>query len=218
MSIYLLASSSKSWSAVRGCRTPEKVTAAVATPRLLWGEKRRERMAAGEKSQGRNRGKGAQLRRRLRRQQDGIDKWRLEERKARIMVAVAAAEQAAEEKAVLARAWAEGRVLRKELRRDEQEQLRRDEQEQLRRDEQEKERSRIAGREEKDEEQDVCASGGVVSGEEKQRAWSVQIQQTVDRLHALERLASDEVRSRREKERERKREKEQGGGGRRMSG
>jgi hypothetical protein len=165
-------------------------------------------MAAGEKSQGRNRGKGAQLRRRLRRQQDGIDKWRMEERKARIMVAVAAAEQAAEEKAVLARAWAEGRVLRKELQRDEQEQLRRDEQE--------KERSRIAGREEKDEEQDVCASGGVVSGEEKQRAWSVQIQQTVDRLHALERLASDEVRSRREKERERKREKEQGGRGRRM--
>ena len=51
-------------------------------------------MAAGEKSQGRNRGKGAQLRRRLRRQQDGIDKWRLEERKARIMVAEAAAEQA----------------------------------------------------------------------------------------------------------------------------
>jgi hypothetical protein len=195
---------------VRGCRTPEKVTAAVATPRLLWGEKRRERMAAGEKSQGRNRGKGAQLRRRLRRQQDGIDKWRLEERKARIMVAVAAAEQAAEEKAVLARAWAEGRVLRKELRRDEQEQLRRDEQE--------KERSRIAGREEKDEEQDVCASGGVVSGEEKQRAWSEQIRQTVDRLHALERLVSDEEFSRREKERERKREKEQGGGGRRMSG
>ena len=208
MSNYLLAASSKSWSAVRGCRTPEKVTAAVATPRLLWGEKRRERMAAGERSQGRNRGKGAQLRRRLRRQQDGIDKWRLEEREARIMVAVAAAEQAAEEKAVLARAWAEGRVLRKELRRDEQEQLRRDEQE--------KERSRIAGREEKDEEQDDCASGGVVSGEEKQRAWSVQIQQTVDRLHALERLASDEVRSRREKERERKREKEQGGRGRRM--
>ena len=164
-------------------------------------------MAAGEKSQGRNRGKGAQLRRRLRRQQEGIDKWRLEEREARIMVAVAAAEQAAEEKAVLARAWAEGRVLRKELQWDEQEQLRRDEQE--------KERSRTAGREEKDEEQDVCASGGVVSGEEKQRAWSVQIQQTVDRLHALERLASDEVRSRREKERERKREKEQGGGGRR---
>jgi hypothetical protein len=195
----------------------------VATPRLLWGEKRRERMAAGEKSQGRNRGKGAQLRRRLRRQQEGIDKWRLEEREARIMVAVAAAEQAAEEKAVLARAWAEGRVLRKELRRDEQEQLRRDEQEQLRRDEQEKERSRIEGREEKDEEQDDCASGGVMSGEEKQRAWSVQIQQTIEmrrrldgRLRALERMSADEEFSRREKERERKREKEQGGRGRRM--
>ena len=122
---------------------------------------------------------------------------------------MAAAEQAAEEKAVLARAWAEGRVLRKELQWDEQEQLRRDEQE--------KERSRIAGREEKDEEQD-CASGGVMSGEEKQRAWSEQIRQTVDRLHALERLASDEVFSRREKERERKREKEKGGGVRRMGG
>ena len=181
----------------------------MATPRLLWGEKRRERMAAGERSQGRNRGKGAQLRRRLRRQQDGIDKWRLEERKARIMVAVAAAEQAAEEKAVLARAWAEGRVLRKELRRDEQEQLRRDEQE--------KERSRIAGREEKDEEQDDCASGGVMSGEEKQRAWSVQIQQTIemrrgldDRLRALERMAADEQFSRREKEREKERERKRG--------
>ena len=202
---------------MRVCRTPEKVTAAVATPRLLWGEKRRERMAAGERSQGRNRGKGAQLRRRLRRQQDGIDKWRMEERKARIMVAVAAAEQAAEEKAVLARAWAEGRVLRKELRRDEQEQLRRDEQE--------KERSRIAGREEKDEEQDDCASGGVMSGEEKQRAWSVQIQQTIEmrrrldgRLRALERMSADENFSRREKERERKREKEKGGGVRRMGG
>ena len=41
----------------------------MATPRLLWGEKRRERVAAGERGQGRNRGKGAQLRRRLRGQQ-----------------------------------------------------------------------------------------------------------------------------------------------------
>ena len=55
-----------------------------------------------------------------------------------------------------------------------------------------------------------------MSGEEKQRAWSEKIRQTLERLHALERLASAEVRSRREKERERKREKEQGGGGRRM--
>ena len=108
---------------MRVCRTPEKVTAAVATPRLLWGEKRRERMAAGERSQGRNRGKGAQLRRRLRRQQEGIDRWRMEEREARIMVAVAAEKKAAEEKAVLARAWAEGRVARRKLWKEEQDML-----------------------------------------------------------------------------------------------
>ena len=72
MSIYLLASSSKVWSGVRVCRAPEKVTAAVVTPRLLWGEKR---------GKGRNRGKGAQLRRRLRlrRQQEGVDEWRVAE-------------------------------------------------------------------------------------------------------------------------------------------
>jgi len=110
---------------VRVCRTPEKVTAAVATPRLLWGEKRRERMAAGERSQGRNRGKGAQLRRRLRRQQEGIDRWRVEEREARIMVGVAAAKKVAEERAVLVRAFAERRMLGKELHKEEQEMLRR---------------------------------------------------------------------------------------------
>jgi hypothetical protein len=125
MSTLLLESSSKSWSAVRICRTPEKVTAAVATPRLLWGEKRRERMAAGERSQGRNRGKGAQLRRRLRRQQEGIDRWRVEEREARIMVGVAAAKKVAEERAVLVRAFAERRMLGKELHKEEQEMLRR---------------------------------------------------------------------------------------------
>ena len=48
----------------------------------------------------------------------------MEEREARIMVAVAAAKKAAEEKAVLARAWAEARVLRKEMHRDVQEKLR----------------------------------------------------------------------------------------------
>ena len=97
----------------------------MATPRLLWGEKRRERMAAGERSQGRNRGKGAQLRRRLRRQQEGIDRWRVEEREARIMVGVAAAKKVAEERAVLVRAFAERRMLGKELHREEQEMLRR---------------------------------------------------------------------------------------------
>ena len=97
----------------------------MATPRLLWGEKRRERMAAGERSQGRNRGKGAQLRRRLRRQQEGIDRWRVEEREARKEVALAAAKREADRTDVLARAWAEGRVLGKELRREDQEKLRR---------------------------------------------------------------------------------------------
>ena len=97
----------------------------MATPRLLWGEKRRERMEAGERSQGRNRGKGAQLRRRLRRQQEGIDRWRVEEREARKKVALAAARREADRTDVLARAWAEGRVLGKELRREEQEKLRR---------------------------------------------------------------------------------------------
>jgi hypothetical protein len=82
-------------------------------------------MAAGERSQGRNRGKGAQLRRRLRRQQEGIDRWRVEEREARIMVGLAAAKKAAEERAVLVRAFAERRMLGKELHGEEQEKLRR---------------------------------------------------------------------------------------------
>jgi hypothetical protein len=75
----------------------------------------------------------------------------------------------------------------------------------------------MAGRKEKDEEQ-VSASGGVMSGEEQQRAWSVEIQQCIDRERALKRMSADENYSRREKERERKREEEKGGGGRRMGG
>ncbi len=101
MSNYLLASSSKFRSVVRVCKIPGKVTAAaVVTPRaLLWGEKRRERIEAGERRKlGPQQGHWAlarvltaQLRRRLKRQQEGpgVDEWRATERVRRIEAAVA---------------------------------------------------------------------------------------------------------------------------------